>query len=257
MTEVFNESVNVGAPELPQAQDVQTNAPNTFEQQQQEKMIPQSQVGRIAAQKAREVEEKTAARYQSQIEQLRSELDSVRPKSNQDSGNYLSREEAQRLAEEKATELFNQKWQEKEEELEYNRRYEQNYAIAQQFASKIENAIKTDPEFKSQYEALNLESQPDLIVWLNSLENTTGAMKELASNPSKYANVLTLASRGMNSLAMDELRRLDQSIKINEEAKKNAVKAPEPLGQLKPSLLNVSDGKMSVADLRRNPLFRG
>jgi hypothetical protein len=135
-------------------------------------------------------------------------------------------------------------------------RQAQALQIETDFKSKIAAERMADPDFADLYDALNIEAHPELIIWANSMDNTAQIVKDLAKNPTKYANILMLAKSASPRMAQIELNKLSQSIKSNLEAQKQPV-APAPLSQIKPSNIGVDNGSFEVSDFRAQPWLRG
>ena len=254
--EVVSQDIEVQIPEQDAVQqDVapQEVTPSEIVQPvQEEKMIPQSQVSKIAAREKRLAEQKFAA----ELERLRAQQaqSQLRPEAGGNQGfggmpmptnafelqQFLDAHVAQRL------------------EQEDRRRLEQQASgILDQFQHKVNQAILDDPEFEEQYEDLDLESNPDLVILLNSLDNTASVIRDLANRPGQYSTILGLTRGGNIKLAQKELSKISKSIVENEKAKSQAKLAPEPLSQLKPSNVRTEGGSFSVKDLMGQPFCRG
>ncbi len=131
--------------------------------------------------------------------------------------------------------------------------------IEQNWLSAKDAERDADPEFAGLYDALGIEAQPGLVIAMSGMENKAKVVKDLAKNPSKYANILTLANGGSPKLAEIELKKLSASIKANEEAKTRP-KADAPLSQIRGSNIAGDDGNyshMSTTDFRNQPWLRG
>ena len=207
----------------------------------QEKTFTQSQVQAIAAKEKRLAEEKTEAR-------LRAEYNSrlSQPSQPQNIGGMpqVSSEEIQRLIRQEA---YNMSRDHQAKEIERN------------WYSAMDAEKLADPEFAELYDAIGIEQQPNLVIAMAGMENKAQVVKDLAKNPSKYANILTLANGGSPKLAQMELSKLSASIKANEDAKKQP-KVDAPLSQIKPSNIGGDDGNysnMSTTDFRNQSWLRG
>jgi hypothetical protein len=141
---------------------------------------------------------------------------------------------------------------------------EANKISRQSMAAKIENewlsamneAKDNDPEFAEAYDALNIEAHPEMVLWMNGMENKAAMVKDMANNPAKFSNILMLARGGSPKLAQKELSNLSASIKANEAAK-NTPKVDAPLSQIKPSNIGSDNGDMSVSDYKNQSWLRG
>lgn len=210
-----------------------------------EKMFTQSQLQAIAAKEARKAEEKTEARLRAEYESRMSQ-NAPQPQQQASIGGMpqVNHEEIQRLIRQEA---FNMS------------REHQAKQIENDWVSAMNAEKAADPEFADLYEAIGIEQQPGLILSMVGMDNKAQVVKDLAKNPSKYANILMLANSGSPKLAQIELNKLSASIKANEEAKKQP-KVDAPLSQIRPSNIGGDDGNfsnMSTTDFRSQPWLRG
>ena len=206
-----------------------------------EKMLSQSEVGSMIARHKKETAERTEARvraeYESRMQQAQQQ---VQPQS-VGGIQQTSPEEIQRLIRQEA---FNMS------------REHQAKTIEQNWVSAMDAEKAADPEFADLYDAIGIEQQPGLIIAMAGMDNKAQVVKDLAKNPSKYANILTLANGGSPKLAQLELNKLSASIKANEEARKQP-KVDAPLSQIRASNIGGDNGNMSVSDYRAQPWLRG
>jgi hypothetical protein len=260
MTNEMNTDLQIGqeniAPEQTVSNEAQAVAHESVEQAPvvEEKLIPQSQVSKIAAREKREAEQKALVRIQAlEADKARLEEERRQWQAQQQTGNPGQLGGMQQYSEDHIKNLVNK-------EVEH-RVYQEQQRLAQAHADqvvesykqKIQNAMVSDPAFEGLYDAINVEQHPLLVLELNKLENTASVIKEMAENPAKFANVLMLLNGGSPKLAATELAKISNSIKQNEAAKKQ-VHPPEPLSQTKPSNISTSDGNLSVTDFRK--MFR-
>lgn len=208
-----------------------------------EKMIPQSQVNKIAAREARAAYEKgqreAQARYEREIQANQKPIDTQAPTIG--GMPQYSPEQLQKAIREQAHMMT--------QEAIINK-------IANEFETKIENAKLEDSEFEDKYEALNMTAHPKTILWVNELENTADVIREMADNPVKYANILTLANNGLDKAAQKELQKISASIKANKVAL-SAKQPNEPLSHLKSSNIGSDNGDSSVEDFMKMSWLRG
>jgi len=210
---------------------------------QAEKMFTQSQVQAIAAKEKREAETKAEARVRSEYESRMAQQQLSQPQ-NIGGIQQTSPEEIQRLIRQEA---FNMSREHQAKQIE------QNWLSAME-AEKI-----ADPEFAELYDAIGIEQQPGLVIAMAGMDNKAQVVKDLAKNPSKYANILTLANGGSPKLAQIELNKLSASIRANQEAMKQP-KVDAPLSQIRASNIGGDDGNysnMSTSDFRNQPWLRG
>lgn len=231
--------VPVEQPVQTQSESVTTESPK---QAPVEKMFTQSQVQAIAAKEKRVAEERAEARIRSEYESRMTQSATQQPQTQSIGGiQQTSPEEIQRMIRQEA---FNMSREHRAKEIE------QNWYSAMD-AEKI-----ADPEFADLYDAIGIEQQTGLVIAMAGMENKAQVVKDLAKNPSKYANILTLANGGSPKLAQMELNKLSASIKANQDAIKQP-KVDAPLSQIRASNIGGDDGNMSTTDFRAQSWLRG
>ena len=213
-----------------------------------EKMFTQAQLQAIAAKEARKAEEKTESRLRAEYESKLSQIGSQNSQAakagiggiqgyDTNQIEKMIRETAYKMTQEHISKQIEVDW----------------YA-----AMDTEKA--NDPEFEKLYDAIGIEQQPGLILALKDLPNKAKIVKDLAKNPSKYANILTLANSHAPQLALTELKKLSESISSNEEAKKQT-KVDAPLSQIRNSTNTRVDDKsyssFTTSDFRKMLWLRG
>lgn len=127
--------------------------------------------------------------------------------------------------------------------------------IIEEFQGKLELGANKYSDFTETVQALELAKYPELVHLSNSLDNTADVLYDIAKNPSKFANVLVLSTRSPQ-LARNELNKLSNSIKLNEQAQ-NVSRPAEPLSQLRASTTGRDSGELSVRDFKKMPWLRG
>lgn len=211
----------------------------------QEKMIPQSQVNKIAAREAKHAAEKARQEMQAEFERQRVSQDmqqTPQPQQNMGGIPQISPEEMEQHILAAAHRMSTKMTADK---------------MAADFEAKIEAEIAEDPDFGDVYDSLNIARHPELVIWMNGMENSAKVVKDLANNPSKFANILMLANNGMGNLAQRELQKLSDSIKANQVAQAQP-QAKQPLDQLSPSSIGVGNGdNLSVSDFMKMDWLRG
>jgi hypothetical protein len=223
-----------------QSESVTAESPK---QAQAEKMFTQSQLQAIAAKESRKAEEKAEARVRAEYESRMAQVQQTQPQS-MGGIQQASQEDIQRMIRQEA---YNMSREHQANEIEKN------------WLSAMEAEKIADPEFADLYDAIGIEQQPGLVLAMSGMENKAQVVKDLAKNPSKYANILTLANGGSPKLALMELNKLSASIKANEDAKKQP-KVDAPLSQIRASNIGGDDGSystMSTTDFRSQSWLRG
>lgn len=210
-----------------------------------EKMITSSQMSKIAAREAKQAAERatreTTAQYEAKIAEMQRNQQQA-PQAHSVGGiQQQSPDEIRQMIQQEAMNMSRQ-------------------AQAKQIESIWEGAMKaemnSDPDFADLYDALNIEEQPHLVVAMAGMDNKVDMIRDLATNPAKYANILMLANSGSPKLAMMELNKLSASIRANQQAKAQP-KVAAPLSQVKPSNIATDNGDMSVSDYRKQGWLRG
>lgn len=213
-----------------------------------EKLIPQSQVNKIAAREAREAAEKARAetaaeyerRYQYEAQQRQLQAQQQQPVSQMGGMTQQSDENVRRIIQEEAWRLSNQ---------------HKADMMLSQHKQEMEAARDKYDDFDEKYATLDVTHHPELILWTQGLPNRADVFYDLATNPTKLANVLMLANAGYPQAAQAEFKKLSDSIRANEEAKKQPQVAA-PLTQIKSTTVSMDNGEAStVSDFRK--LFRG
>lgn len=201
----------------------------------EEKKFTQSEVGRLMAKKAREEREATEARVRNEYEQKLSQL-SQAGSQHQESRNGYTDEDIRKMIQQEANKMAEIKSLER---------------VVADFSTKIESEFQRDPGFQERYQDLNIEENPEILLFVHKLDNAGAVLNELSQNPSKYANILMLAKASSGRLATRELERLSQSIKQNEAALKEAQANP-PLDHAKPSYVGSDNASHNtLADFKR------
>jgi hypothetical protein len=136
---------------------------------------------------------------------------------------------------------------------EFNRKQQESQAvlIQQQNVAKgqeILNSLKTksttaaskyddfnkvvDPDFN------NFANAPEVLMYANMTDNPGEVLYDLAKNPMKIANLVTLHRLQMGPQAFTEIKKLSDSIKVNEMSGQQP-KPKAPLSQISPSTVGV------------------
>jgi hypothetical protein len=209
---------------------------NPETQAMSEKMLPQSQVNKIAAQARSEGVERARKEYEAKLAESQSSMGGI---------SQMSPEHLQQMIAEAA-----------QKHVDQQARMMTANKLVHEFTSKVTAGSAQYPDFEEKVSQLRLDKNPLLVVLANSADNTAGVLYDLANHPHKIGNILALANNpATEHLAQLEIMRLSKSIKDNEDAQKQAMPA-DPLSQLKPSTLGKDNGVMSVKDLRGQDWLR-
>jgi len=209
-----------------------------------EKMFSQSQAQAIAAKEARKAADRAEAKVRAEYESRAAQQAPQNQQNNsQNMGGIPQQSEADiaRIIRQTAHNMSIEN---------------QAETMSRSWKSAMETEMDSDPEFADLYDAIGIENQPGLIMAMAGMENKAQVVKDLAKNPSKYANILTLANGGSPKLAQIELNKLSSSIKTNQDALKQP-KVDAPLSQLNASKIGGDDGNYSVEDFQKQDWLRG
>lgn len=215
----------------------------------QEKMLPVSRVNEIVKKQKLEAEQR--ARRQLEEEYQRKLMETQQISQNQ--SNYLetnSREVDADAIARKVRENLEQEMQQRAIEQEIRE-------VANNYLAKMNLAKSSYDDFDEVTKDYNAAAFPQLTYLVSGMENGGDVMYDLLKNPSKLSTIDSLANKDPH-LAHRELLRLSQSINENKRAKEEAqqVSINSPLDRLNASRTTGSSGKLSIDDLRNNPLYR-
>ena len=124
------------------------------------------------------------------------------------------------------------------------------------FVQKMQAAEQQHPGLEQELNNLNYNDprMHSFIAMANQMENTGDIMKEVLDNPSKMESLLNMA-HNQPYQAQKAMKSLSDSIKTNQTAKDEEVRARDPMSQIKSSTTSGNSEKsqhdMSQEDLRR------
>lgn len=223
-----------------QSSSVDTTSSSTVNTAPSEKLIPQSKVDEIV----RHANARVADKVRKEMSETQSAPTNYPPSIDMETIRKVAAEEAQK---QQAALLKHQN----EEMVK-----QQGNRIANEFISKLEAAKQQYEDFDTVVGGgIPLGAIPNIVQISNSMENTAAVIYELQRNPLKATNLEMLASLNP-ALARDEMRKLAQSINLNEQAK--SAKTPnEPLSQISPSPVGTDNGSLTLKDLKKASWLRG
>lgn len=180
--------------------------------------------------------------YQAPVMQQNAYGQQPSPMQSQQTGqqaNYMTIEDARRL--------FN-------EQAEMQRQQGVVNQVINDFGTKLIAGSQKYPDFEEKIAPLRQsfkDGQLGELIWLtNGADNTADIIYDLANNPQKVANLVTLAQKSP-PLAHQAVAQLSNSIKMNENAAKQTQSASEPLTQVKPSTTGTDNGSLNLRDFKR------
>ena len=128
--------------------------------------------------------------------------------------------------------------------------------VAQQYHGKMEQGRSLYDDFEAVTADFNPAEFPQLVWMANELDNTAAVIYELRKNPGKLAQLATLVKESPG-IARSEMSSLSQSIKRNEEAKRNLQEPQDPLNRLKPSPVGTDNGQKTIKDFKGASFLKG
>jgi len=150
--------------------------------------------------------------------------------------------------------------QQKQQEDEAKRHQEQIEQevnqVAQQYFGKMAQGKDMFEDFEAITADFNPAEFPQLVFLANQMDNTPAIIYELRKNPGKLADLAVLVEKSP-SMARNELSKLSESIKRNDEAKRNLQEPQDPLSRLKPSPVGADNGTKNVRDFKAASYLKG
>jgi len=128
--------------------------------------------------------------------------------------------------------------------------------VAQQYFGKMAQGKDMFEDFEAITADFNPAEFPQLVFLANQMDNTPAIIYELRKNPGKLADLAVLIEKSPN-MARNELSKLSESIKRNDEAKRNLQEPQDPLNRLKPSPVGTDNGTKSVRDFKAASYLKG
>lgn len=216
-----------------------------------EKMLKQSDVNELVGRARKEGRERGRADALAEVQK-----NTYSDSSSQSMGGMqqFSVDQLRQIAAEEAT----KKHQEYVKHAEQQQREALGQQIANDFASKISLGKQKYSDFDEKVAPLleDLPNMPHLVLLANGIDNTADVIYDLAANPHKVGQLLTLADKSTR-LAQIQMQQISSSIKTNQAASQQP-SAREPLSQIKPSTVGIDNGSpKSVKDFKKMPWLRG
>ena len=226
------------------------SAPSVSQPAVTEKMLPQSEVGRIAGASRKEGHDKgyekgyqeALAKFQQQ--QANSSVPAY-SETAQAQNFPKTEEEIRAIAAKEIAESFKRNQEEQARLLEEERVNDYINQIANQLRPKIETAKAKYEDFDAKMQDLQLDKIPRILELVNSVPNAGEVLYDLANNPHKLG---ILNSLHTPELALREINRIAQSLQ-NNQAAQDKVMPKNPLSTIEPSTVGKQSGEMSGQQL--------
>lgn len=224
-----------------------------------EKMLTASQVNELVKRAKRKGEQK----MQEQLDAAKAEIDLLKTQQGQQQEAPEQQQNAQtpqgidpaQLQQLVAQQIAQQQEEAMRKQHEEKLHQEVNQ-VAQQYFGKMAQGTSLYEDFEAITADFNPAEFPQLVYLANELDNTAAVIYELRKNPGKLAQLATLVKESPG-IARSELNNLSQSIKRNDEAKRNLQEPQDPLNRLKPSPVGADNGQKTVKDFKGASFLRG
>jgi len=202
-----------------------------------EKMLTQSEVNELVRGAKVDGYKKAVSEYQAkQPEMPQQHVQQTQQNAYQGQEQYANEKQ---LTPEQVKEIAAQQWAS-----------EQHKAYMDNVASKLANDFSNTRTRYADFDTvMGKYKYPDeILVAASQLPNAGDVIYELGKNPGKLA--ILKASRDDFNLLSDELGRLSQSLKQNEEAKSQSLPR-DPLSQVQASNVGTDNGSRSIKDFKK------
>lgn len=224
-----------------------------------EKMLPASQVNELIKKAKRKGEQKMQEQLDAakqQIEQLQSQQGQQQaqgqPETQQPQAQGIDPQQIQQ----QVMQLLQQQQQEAEQKRQQEQLEQEVNQVAEQYFGKMAQGKDMFDDFEAMTADFNPAEFPQLVFLANQMDNTPAIIYELRKNPGKLADLAVLVEKSPN-MARNELSKLSESIKRNDEAKRNLQEPQDPLNRLKPSPVGTDSGAKSVRDFKQASYLKG
>ena len=230
-----------------------------------EKMLPASQVNELIKKAKRKGEQKMQEQLDAakqQIEQLQTQQAQQQLQNTAQTGSPQQPQQGQQQGadQEQIMQQVMQRLQKQQQDDEAKRHQEQIEQevnqVAQQYFGKMAQGKDMFEDFEAITADFNPAEFPQLVFLANQMDNTPAIIYELRKNPGKLADLAVLVEKSP-SMARNELSKLSESIKRNDEAKRNLQEPQDPLNRLKPSPVGTDSGTKSVRDFKQASYLKG
>lgn len=221
--------------------DMVNVSPEQLQQQTAESVVPKV----FAEDEVNRIRQETAKKsFQTGYEKARNELQAQAPvetQTEQPANNYQQAQIDPRVFQE----MMDKEMQRRSELDKQRQIEEQGRQILNSIGNKAQTAAKEIPDYDDVTGKVNWGQIPQVLGYADHVDNGGHVLYHLAKNPSHIGSILSLPP----DLAVSEIRRLSDSLKINQAAK-NYDMPPEPLGRIPTSTAGVSSNKLSRAEIK-------
>jgi len=247
------------AEELQQTNVGEEEAVREAESPPPEKMLPASRVNQLVQQAkrdgARKMQEQLDAAQQ-QIEQLQGQQgqqslqQQAQPPQQPQGQQGMSQEQMQQVMQ-----MVQQKQQEQAEAAHRQQLEKEVNDVAEQYFGKLAQGREAFEDFDAVTADFDPAAFPQLVYLATQSDNTAAIIYELQKNPAKLAQLSVMVDKSP-AQARKMMASLSESIKTNDEAKRNLQEAQDPLSRLKPSPVGTDNGTKTVRDFKNSSYLK-
>jgi len=224
-----------------------------------EKMLPASRVNELIMKAKRKGEQK----MQEQLDAARQEIEQLQAQQGQQQAPVQQAPQAQpqgqsvdaQQIQQQVMQMLEQKMQEDQRKAHDAQLEQEVNQVAQQYLGKMAQGKDLYEDFEAMTADFNPAEFPQLVFLANQMDNTPAIIYELRKNPGKLADLTVLLDKSP-TMARNELSKLSESIKRNDEAKRNLQEPQDPLSRLKPSPVGTDNGTKNVRDYKNASYLR-
>jgi hypothetical protein len=247
------------AEELQQTNVGEEEAVKEAESPPPEKMLPASRVNQLVQQAkrdgARKMQEQLDAAQQ-QIEQLQGQQgqqslqQQAQPPQQPQGQQGMSQEQMQQVMQ-----MVQQKQQEQAEAAHRQQLEKEVNDVAEQYFGKLAQGREAFEDFDAVTADFDPAAFPQLVYLATQSDNTAAIIYELQKNPAKLAQLSVMVDKSP-AQARKMMASLSESIKTNDDAKRNLQEAQDPLSRLKPSPVGTDNGTKTVRDFKNSSYLK-
>ena len=127
--------------------------------------------------------------------------------------------------------------------------------VAEQYFGKLAQGREAFEDFDAVTADFDPAAFPQLVYLATQSDNTAAIIYELQKNPAKLAQLSVMVDKSP-AQARKMMASLSESIKTNDDAKRNLQEAQDPLSRLKPSPVGTDNGTKTVRDFKNSSYLK-
>lgn len=226
-----------------------------------EKMLPASQVNELIKKAKRKGEQK----MQEQLDAAKQQIEQLQAQQGQQQAPVQQQQAQQpqqgqsvdpQQIQQQVMQLMQQKMQEDEAKRHKEELEKEVNEVAQQYFGKLAQGKEMYEDFEAVTADFDPAAFPQLVYLATQADNTAAIIYELQKNPAKLAQLAVMVDKSP-AQARKMIASLSESIKTNDDAKRNLQEAQDPLNRLKPSPVGTDSGTKTVRDFKAANYLKG